>query len=35
MGSAKEELRTGLARDEGEWKKLWDFCESAVAKAGK
>jgi hypothetical protein len=35
VGSAKEELRTGLARDEGEWKRLWDFCEDAVAKAGK
>jgi len=23
-----------LAGDEGEWKKLWQFCEEAVAKAG-
>jgi len=35
VGSAKEELRTAKARDEGEWKLLWDFCEEATAKAVK
>jgi hypothetical protein len=32
-GSQKEELRTALAKDEEEWKLLWDFCEDATAKA--
>jgi NAD(P)-dependent dehydrogenase (short-subunit alcohol dehydrogenase family) len=30
--SEKEELATELARDEEEWKRLWDCCEGAVAK---
>jgi NAD(P)-dependent dehydrogenase (short-subunit alcohol dehydrogenase family) len=32
QGSQKEELVTQLARDEEEWRKLWERCESAVAE---
>jgi len=32
LRSGKEELVTALARDEGAWKRLWEFCEGAVAK---
>jgi hypothetical protein len=35
LGSQKEDLTTALARDKGEWKLLWDFCEDAAAKIPK
>jgi len=30
VGSQKLELKTSLAKDEAEWKRLWEFCEEAV-----
>ncbi len=31
--SEKLELKTNLAKDEEEWRRLWEFCENAVVKA--
>lgn len=31
-GTRKEELATALAKDENEWRLLFEFCEKAVAK---
>lgn len=33
LGSQKEELVTALAKDESEWRRLWEFCEEASSKA--
>lgn len=35
VGCIKEDLVTDLAKDEDEWRKLWEFCEERVAKSAE
>lgn len=34
-GTRQEQLTTALAKDEDEWRLLFDFCEQAVVKVPK